>query len=439
MKRSAEGRPTAVRRAAGAAAAPHRRAGAAAASSASPASPVSREGRPGTDTLLARLADGLFSSLHRSDQRRKGTDYLRGLLSTPGRKSIRNMAALMGGSGTGQSLHHFICSSTWDWVPVRRDLYAFVEREAPPRAWVVRPMLIPKTGRHSVGVARYAPDSDGPALVAQQAVGVWMASSAGAVPVHWHLHVPDPGEDASGGRDLADASGEPTADRAADACLELLSEWQVPARPVVLEVEGAASVPALRRLRAAGLCPVARIPGDLPLRVTDPTLVGHTGAVLPAQRIIAAARELRRPVRAVGGAPQPSRAPTPSGPGRPRVPVRRPAPPELAATVRTALPGTPPSRRPDAEYALVGFGASDPDWPRELWLTALPAQRAAAEVPYYSRLARLTEHQQRTVGDRVGLRDYAGRSFAGWHRHATLASAAHAAALLSAWAPPGPT
>ncbi|MDA2813329.1 transposase [Nocardiopsis sp. RSe5-2] len=411
MKRSAEGRPTAVRRAAGAPAAFHRRAG---------ASPASREDRPATDILLARLADGLFSSLHRSDQRRKGTDYLRGLLSTPGRKSIRNMAALMGGSGTGQSLHHFICSSTWDWVPVRRDLYAFVEREAPPRAWVVRPMLIPKSGRHSVGVARYAPDSEGPGLVAQQAVGVWMASPAGAVPVHWHLHVPAPG-----GPDLADASGEPTADRAADACLELLSEWGVPARPVVLEVEGAASVPALRRLRAAGLCPVARIPGDLPLRVTDPTLVGHTGAVLPAQRIIGAARELRRPVRAAGG-----------GPGRSRVPVRRPAPPELAATVRTALPGTPSSRRPDSEYALVGFGASDPDWPRELWLAALPAQRAAAEVPYFSRLARLTEHQQRVVGDRVGLRDYAGRSFAGWHRHTTLASAAHAAALLSEWAPP---
>jgi SRSO17 transposase len=34
------------------------------------------------------------------------------------------------------------------------------------------------------------------------------------------------------------------------------------------------------------------------------------------------------------------------------------------------------------------------------------------------------------IADRVGVRDYAGRSFAGWHRHMTLASAAHAAVVL---------
>ena len=35
------------------------------------------------------------------------------------------------------------------------------------------------------------------------------------------------------------------------------------------------------------------------------------------------------------------------------------------------------------------------------------------------------------VADEVGIRDYAGRSFNGWHRHATLASAAHAIAMLT--------
>ncbi|CAM5640480.1 hypothetical protein SAURM35S_09798 [Streptomyces aurantiogriseus] len=36
-----------------------------------------------------------------------------------------------------------------------------------------------------------------------------------------------------------------------------------------------------------------------------------------------------------------------------------------------------------------------------------------------------------TVGDRVGLRDFEGRSFRGWHRHTTLAAVAHAASLLT--------
>lgn len=35
------------------------------------------------------------------------------------------------------------------------------------------------------------------------------------------------------------------------------------------------------------------------------------------------------------------------------------------------------------------------------------------------------------IAERVGIKDYSGRSFSGWHRHATLASAAHAVAVLS--------
>ena len=29
------------------------------------------------------------------------------------------------------------------------------------------------------------------------------------------------------------------------------------------------------------------------------------------------------------------------------------------------------------------------------------------------------------ITDRMGIRDYAGRSYDGWHRHVTLVSAAH--------------
>jgi syndecan 1 len=35
------------------------------------------------------------------------------------------------------------------------------------------------------------------------------------------------------------------------------------------------------------------------------------------------------------------------------------------------------------------------------------------------------------IADQVGIRDYSGRSFDGWHRHVTLASAAHAVASVA--------
>lgn len=104
--------------------------------------------------VLGELCGELFESLARSDQRRKGIDYVRGLLTATGRKTIRNIAAVLPGRAAEQALHHFICSSTWDWTPVRRSLARYLARVAAPKAWVVRPIVIPKTGRHSVGVDR---------------------------------------------------------------------------------------------------------------------------------------------------------------------------------------------------------------------------------------------------------------------------------------------
>jgi hypothetical protein len=49
-------------------------------------------------------------------------------------------------------------------------------------------------------------------------------------------------------------------------------------------------------------------------------------------------------------------------------------------------------------------------------------------------LDRLTDRVDRDfarIADQVGIRDYAGRSYDGWHRHTTLASVAHTVAVLS--------
>jgi hypothetical protein len=36
------------------------------------------------------------------------------------------------------------------------------------------------------------------------------------------------------------------------------------------------------------------------------------------------------------------------------------------------------------------------------------------------------DHDLTEIAERVGIRDFSGRSFVGWHRHVTLASAAPA-------------
>lgn len=53
-----------------------------------------------------------------------------------------------------------------------------------------------------------------------------------------------------------------------------------------------------------------------------------------------------------------------------------------------------------------------------------------------AKLAGRAGQAQAGTGEDVGLKDFEGRSFRGWHRHITLASAAHAATALAELAVP---
>ncbi|MFD7735572.1 hypothetical protein ACFV6F_34950, partial [Kitasatospora phosalacinea] len=79
---------------------------------------------------------------------------------------------------------------------------------------------------------------------------------------------------------------------------------------------------------------------------------------------------------------------------------------------------------------LLGTGTPGRRWPQELWLTDLP-DLPPAQVFRLSQLIGRVERDFEEIADRTGVRDYAGRSFNGWHRHVTLASAAHAVAALA--------
>ena len=115
------------------------------------------------DEDLTDLCDDILAGLPRSDQRRRGREYVRGLLVARGRKSIRNIAAISTEPAAEQALHHFVSDSTWDWMPVRRALGRHVTRNCGARTWVLHPTLIRKAGTHSVGVGRrYSPGLGSP-------------------------------------------------------------------------------------------------------------------------------------------------------------------------------------------------------------------------------------------------------------------------------------
>jgi SRSO17 transposase len=140
--------------------------------------------------ILNELCDYLFVTLTRRDQRLPAKQYVRRLLETPSRKTIRNIATFVGKPGIDHCLHHFIGDSTWDWEPVRTALAHYVVRAMAPEGWVIRPAMIPKAGLHAVGVSRRFCRNRREAVHAQQAVGVLAVSKHASSPVSWRLRIP---------------------------------------------------------------------------------------------------------------------------------------------------------------------------------------------------------------------------------------------------------
>jgi hypothetical protein len=361
--------------------------------------------------VLDELSSGLFTSMGRSDQRRKGMSYLYGLLTTPGRKSMRNVAAAVGGHATEQSLHHFISDSTWDWIPVREALTDYTVSAMPPRAWVVRPMVIPKAGNDSVGVGRRFCPSHGQALNAQHALGVWAASDEVSSPVNWRLHLPRTwlrDERKRSRASIPDGVDEESiTDCVVEAYLEVASRPGVPLRPVVFDARCLDIEHLTSRLGAAGLPWLVRIGTNHQLTTDDVRLPGLTSGATPAYRLIGALRSARRLLSWTDHEP---------------IPTTRT---DLVAAVRVGLP-TEPGADTVPDLHLIGTGPVGHPWPAQLWLTDLGDSTPLGALLHLAKLVDRVDRDAVDVGDQVGLRDFSGRSFAGWHRHVTLASAAHA-------------
>lgn len=365
------------------------------------------------------LCATVFASLRRKDQREKAQGYVRGLLATSGRKSIRSIAAHVEGDAAEQSLHHFIFSSTWDWQPLRTALSAYLERTTPLTAWVAQPMAIPKGGEHSVGVGHHFDPQQGQMFRGQQAFGTWFTSPEVSTPVGWRLFVPDGENDAEGAANSARrtaGSPEPAHHTSYEECaasgvIETVKAAAMPAHPVVLDVRNIGTRLTMNRFAEARIPVMARISPVGRLLVTDPALPGYGAGPLNAEDILQSLKGLRAPVEWVD----------PVNPS-----VRRST---LAVAVGVMMPDPSAARR--RQLVLVGEWTDPHRLPAQQWITDLTRLSVVRLLRLTKQAPRVALASQRS-GQELGLRDYAGRSLHGWHRHVTLASIAHAAHSLAA-------
>ncbi|MFC8508804.1 IS701 family transposase [Streptomyces sp. NPDC057411] len=341
----------------------------------------------------------LFGSLHRNGQRVKAEQYVRGLLSVAGRKTLRSLAEQFEGASAQQSVHHFITTSPWEWMPIRHALARQTQRVLAPEAWVIRSTLIPKAGPHSVGTDPQRTPLG--TVNGQRAVGTWLASERAAVPVDWQLCL-SPRWTAEPLRERASVPADAVAGSVEECVRQAvagLAEIRCTARlPVVVDVEEADGTTVARSLGALGVPFLVRIDPGAPVRLDRSSLPRYGDLQRTAGELAESLPHLRRQVN--------------PGDGRTTavaVPVL------TAASERSSLTLM-------GEWHTSGHGRVD----RRLWLTNTSPSLLAPALRL-TRLPGTVARDSAEIADGVGLRDFAGRSFPGWHRHITLASVAHLA------------
>lgn len=363
------------------------------------------------DELVSDVCQELFASLRRSEQRVIGERYVRGLISVSGRKTMRSIAEGFGGGPEQQKIQHFISSSTWNWMSVRRALFEYLATVEPPEALVVRRMIVPKSGNHTVGVERMYVRGLGRTVNSQQAFGAWHVDSSRSVPVNWKLHLPQSWLTDTTRRRRA---GIPdhceegfVGESACRSVLEIMAASSAAAAgvPGILDIGPLDTEACLRTFADAGVPVLLRINDRLSLRAEDPAHPSYGAGLLPARQLAESVGTLRRPALWADASRTGS--------------THR----SCAATARVGLPGVSGPLRLLAEWDEPG--------PRtdRMWLTTVK-DRSPGELLRMAKLTLRTDHDFAETARQVGIQDFEGRSFQGWHRHATLASIAHAIVMM---------
>ena len=76
------------------------------------------------------------------------------------------------------------------------------------------------------------------------------------------------------------------------------------------------------------------------------------------------------------------------------------------------------------EWLVAEWPENAPE-PTDYWLTTLPEDTPLPELVRLAKIRWRIEHDYRELKQGLGLAHFEGRTFAGWHHHTALVTAAH--------------
>ena len=388
----------------------------------------------GSEARFAAYVEALGTVLGHADRQQPMHDYCLGLLMPIERKSVEPMAAVAAPAQVAakhQSLLHFVGNAPWSdaamLAKVGELVLPAITRSGPIEAWIIDDTGFPKKGRHSVGVTRQYCGQLGKQDNCQVAVSLSLANHDASLPVAYRLYLPE--------------------DWAAD--LERRHKAKVP-QTIAFHTKPQIALAQIKAARAAGLpegvvLMDAGYGNDTELR-TQLTALGlrYVAGIGPKTSVWPPG---------TGSLP----APPGKGLGRPPTLLRRDEqhqpiavkalalslPREAWQTItwregtadwlssRFARQRVRPAHRdtklsePRAEEWLLIEWLQDEAEPTKYWLATLPEEISFEGLVDLVKLRWRIERDYQELKQELGLGDYEGRGWRGFHHHATLCIAAY--------------
>jgi len=334
--------------------------------------------------------------------------YCSGLLLDCERKSAEPIAAATAPGGTSaqhQSLLHFLAKGEWSDAKVLgkvRDLVLpQVERHGAIEAWIVDDTSFPKCGAHSVGVSHQYCGQLGQQANCQVAVSLSVANHAASLPVAYRLYLPESWASDEARRKKVGVPEEIAFQTKPKIALQQI-EWAcaagLPRGVVLMDCAYGSDLSLRRRLTALDLVYAVGVWARTLVRRGDdePVTAAELAKSLP-----------KRAWRTIGwrdgtNARLVSRFA--------RVPVR------------AAGEGT--TEEEPEEWLIIEWPKGEKE-PTKFWLSTLAEDISFERMIDIVMMRWRIERDYQELKQEVGLGHFEGRSWRGFHHHATMCIAAY--------------
>jgi len=364
--------------------------------------------------------------LRRPSQRGNALRYVRGMLVGEGRKSLDPVAQRAGwSSGEYHSVQHFVADAPWDWTGVLRRCAERVVPQIGLRALVLDDTSFPKSGGASPGVKRQYCGQLGKRANCQVGVSLHAAGERHTMPLGWALYLPaDWIDDPERCRRAKVPAGTRfrTKHELALELVDTICEWRIDTAPVLGDQAYGDSTELRLALAEREMTYCMNVTRSLGLYAPD--------------------TDFATPARASRRGPGPSKLRADRAPcsaeqiGQSATDTRElvyrttSRDEELTGVfsfhrVRAAKTLRDRGEAPAEEWLIVQHPHASHDR-FEYWLCNLPQDTDPCELAELARMRWTIELDYKQLKGHLGLNHFEGRSWAGWHKHCTLVTVAHA-------------